>query len=435
MLIPSIDIMEGRAVQLRGGNFPRLDLGDPRELAARYARSGEIAVVDLDAALGRGDNRDLVLDLVSRYPARVGGGIRDLATATALLDAGARKLMLGTMATPDFLSQLPRDRLMAALDLRAGEVVVEGWTKGRGQGPLELMEGLGPYVSGYLVTFTEAEGSLGGLPLAKAKALIEAAGRLRITFAGGAATAAEIGELDRLGADVQAGTALALGKFSLAEALASVLVSDREDGLWPTLVCNEAGLALGLCWSSLASLKQALEGGRGVYQSRRRGLWVKGEESGAGQDLLRVDVDCDRDALRFTVRQAGPGFCHRATPTCFGEGETRGLSRLEATLGARRIDAPPGSYTRRLFDEPALLASKLREEAQELIAARGPREAAAEAADVFYFALVRALAEGASLGDIEAELDRRSLRVSRRGGAPKPAFVQSQEALVWTGTH
>ena len=199
------------------------------------------------------------------------------------------------------------------------------------------------------------------------------------------------------------------------EAFAACLSSDRPDGLWPTVVCDEGGRALGLVWSDLESLSKAIETGRGVYRSRSRGLWVKGETSGDSQDLVRVEADCDRDALRFTVRQNGRGFCHLGRRTCFDDGS--GIERLERTLLSRMKEAPAGSYTRKLFDDPSLLGSKLREEADELNRAKGPEEASAEAADVIYFALTKAVAEGSSLAMIEAELDRRSLKVSRRGGA------------------
>jgi phosphoribosyl-AMP cyclohydrolase / phosphoribosyl-ATP pyrophosphohydrolase len=422
VIVPSIDIKGGRAVQLRGGNYPVLDVGDPEEVAARYSRIGEIAIVDLDAALGTGDNSEIVLRIIRRHPCRVGGGLRTREAVLRYLDAGARAVMLGTRAEPEFLAELPRERLIAALDEKRGEVVVEGWTRGTGKGIEERMAVLAPYVSGFLVTFVDKEGSLGGIDIDRAKSLIASAGGVRITFAGGAAGAAEIGRLDAAGADVQAGTAIALGKLSLAEAFSACLSSDRPDGLWPTLVCDEGGRALGLVWSDLESLGAAIETGRGIYHSRSRGLWKKGESSGDAQDLLRVAADCDRDAIRFTVRQRGRGFCHLGRRSCFDDGS--GMERLERTLRSRKAEAPAGSYTRKLFDDPALLGAKLREEADELLAAKGPEEASAEAADVIYFALTRAIAEGASLDSIEAELDRRALRVSRRSGAAKGAYLK-----------
>jgi phosphoribosyl-ATP pyrophosphohydrolase len=447
MIVPSIDIMGGRAVQLRGGKptggkYPVLDVGDPEEVAARYARVGEIAVVDLDQALGSGSNKDLVLRLVRRYPCRVGGGLRTKELVTEYLNAGARSVMIGTKAQPEFLAEFPRERLIAALDEKGGEVVVKGWTEGTGRPAVERMAELAPYVGGFLVTSVDAEGSLVGIDLERARSLIEACKKAqlpageqapRVTFAGGASSAGEIGELDRMGADVQAGTAIALGKLSLAAAFSACLSSDRPDGLWPTVVCDEGGKALGLVWSNLASLDAALSSGRGTYHSRSRGLWIKGESSGDVQELIRVEADCDRDAIRFTVRQNGRGFCHLGRRTCFDDGS--GIEKLERTLVSRKASAPAGSYTRKLFDDPSMLGSKLREEADELNKAQNAEEASAEAADVIYFALTKAVAMGASLASIEAELDRRSLRVSRRPGLVKPAYVQSSSETTWQGEH
>jgi phosphoribosyl-ATP pyrophosphohydrolase len=438
MIVPSVDIMNGRAVQLRGGKpeggrFSVLDVGDPEVVAARLARAGEIAIVDLDAALGSGDNRELIKKILRSHPARVGGGIRTVETAMELLDSGASYVMIGTKASPEFLSALPRERVIAALDMKDGTVMVEGWTKAVDVDLSRSMEELAPHVAGFLVTFIEREGSMEGLDLDRARNIVAAAQGRRVTFAGGASDPSEIAELDRLGADVQAGTAIALGTLGLAQAFSAPLVSDREDGLWPTVVCDEGGRVLGLTWSSRESLAKAFETGLGVYQSRKRGLWTKGESSGDTQRLIRVETDCDRDTLRFTVRQEGRGFCHTGSWTCFDEG--KGIEKLARTIAGRRRDAPAGSYTRRLFEDDALLGSKLREEADELVRAKGPLEAAGEAADVIYFALVKAEIEGARLADIEAELDRRSLKVKRRGGAAKPAYKTSSEDLSWNSIH
>jgi phosphoribosyl-ATP pyrophosphohydrolase/phosphoribosyl-AMP cyclohydrolase len=406
MIVPSIDIMNGEAVQLVGGRRLEIRAGDPIEIAERWSVAGELAVIDLDAAMGRGDNRALVHELVRRFRCRVGGGIRTLDAALDWLDAGARKIILGTAAKPDLLAQLPRERLIVALDAVDGEVVVEGWKTATGRRQEEVLEELRNLAGGFLVTFVEKEGRLGGTDLAAARRLIEIAGDSRVTVAGGVSTAEEIARLDELGADAQVGMALYRGDLELAEALAAPLRSDRADGLWPTVVCDPSGVALGLAYSSLDSLRQALAQRRGVYQSRSRGNT---------QDLLRVDVDCDRDTLRFVVRQQGEGFCHHRTRTCWGE--VGGLHDLEETLNARRQQAPPGSYTARLLAEPALLAEKLAEEAAELAAAQSPDEVAWEAADVLYFLLVAMQRAEVPLEAAERELDRRSLAVRRRSAA------------------
>ena len=416
MIVPSIDLMDGQAVQLVGGREKALDAGDPLAVAERFAVVGELAVIDLDAALGRGSNRDVMLDLVRRHPCRVGGGIRSVEQALEWLDAGARKVILGTAATPEVLTELPRERVIAALDGVDGEVVVRGWTERTGASVLDRLAELNQLVGGFLVTFVEREGRLGGIDPEAARRVVEAAGATRVTIAGGVTTTDEVAALDRLGADAQIGMAIYTGRLDLGDAFAAPLVSDRPDGLWPTVVCDEQGEALGLVYSSADSLRAAVAERRGVYWSRSRAeLWRKGETSGAVQELVRVEADCDRDALRFTVRQQGPGFCHHGTRTCWGADS--GLGALERRLAERVRSAVPNSYTARLASEPGLLAAKLEEEARELAAAGSDAEVVWEAADVLYFTLVRLAAAGLGLQEVAAELDRRALQVRRRDGS------------------
>lgn len=417
MIIPSIDLRDGNAVQLVEGKTPKLNAGDPQPLLEAFQRVGEVAVIDLDAALGTGSNAAVIEELCRRGPCRVGGGIRDLETATRWLDAGAKRIILGTAAEPELLSQLPKERLQVALDARDGEVVVQGWTQGTGHALLDRIKTLRDYTDSFLVTFVEREGHMGGTDLELAKAVVEAAGDARVTIAGGVTTAEEIAALDGLGADAQVGMAIYSGKLGLAEAFAAPLRSDRADGLWPTVVVDESHRALGLVYSNLDSLRLALESGRGVYWSRKRGIWEKGLSSGATQELLRFEVDCDRDCLRAVVRQAGSGFCHLETKSCWGE--ERGIAALESTLHARQQTAPKASYTARLFADAELLGKKLREEADELATAVTESELVHEAADVLFFTMTRLRAAGLSLADVEAELDRRALVTTRRGGEAK----------------
>jgi phosphoribosyl-AMP cyclohydrolase / phosphoribosyl-ATP pyrophosphohydrolase len=412
MIVPSIDLQDGQAVQLIGGEEKALDAGDPRPLARRYGLVGEIAVVDLDAALGKGSNAAVIEDLLALAPCRVGGGIRDAASAIAWLDRGAAQVVLGTAARPEVVRELPRARVIAALDARHGEVVVEGWRKRTGHGVLERIAELRDLVGGFLVTFVEREGRLQGTDLAFAKDIRAAAGAAAVTIAGGITTADEIAELDRLGCDAQVGMALYTGRLGLAEAFGAPLRSDRPDGLWPTVVVDERGVALGFCHSDLESLRAALEQGRGIYHSRARGLWIKGATSGATQELLRVDADCDRDCLRFTVRQQPPGFCHRNTRSCWGG--DGGLGALARRLAERRTAAPAGSYTAKLLADPALLGAKLREEANELAEAELPAAVIHEAADVLYFTLTKLARHEIDLAEVERSLDRRALKVTRR---------------------
>ena len=410
MIIPSIDISRGQAVQLVEGEAVAIEAGDPFPLMERFSLAGEVALIDIDAARGEGDNRQLIAQLSRRGQVRVGGGIRDLETAMWWLDQGVSRIIIGTAASPEFLLSLPRERVIVALDSRDSQVLSHGWRRSTGRELLERMSELNPLCDGFLVTFVEREGRLGGTDLDRARQVIDAAGDARVTIAGGITTVEEIAELDRLGADAQVGMALYTGEISLADAITAPLVSDRADGLWPTVVVDEAGVALGLAWSSDESVQQAIESQRGIYQSRTRGLWVKGETSGAVQELIGIAADCDRDTLRFTVRQHGPGFCHTGERTCWGA--DHGLGRLQRRILG--IGDDPASNTRKLLQDPALLAAKIREEAAELAGAEDRTQVVAEAADLLYFLMVKAAAAGVGLDEIEAELDHRARRVTRR---------------------
>jgi phosphoribosyl-ATP pyrophosphohydrolase/phosphoribosyl-AMP cyclohydrolase/histidinol dehydrogenase len=221
-------------------------------------------------------------------------------------------------------------------------------------------------------------------------------------------------------------TSISVAKLVMANA-----TSDRPDGLYTTLVTDERGVALGLVYSSEESVAESLRTGRGVYQSRKRGLWYKGESSGDIQELVSMSLDCDSDCLQFVVRQKGRGFCHLATPTCFGD--YSGLSRLQKTLQSRKASAPEGSYTARLFNDSQLLRAKILEEATELCDATEKEHIAFEAADLFYFAMTKCVAAGVSLEDVERNLDAKSIKVKRRQGDAKPAFA-AQAAAATNGT-
>mmetsp|Transcript_30869 Transcript_30869/g.37692 ORF Transcript_30869/g.37692 Transcript_30869/m.37692 type:complete len:460 (+) Transcript_30869:103-1482(+) len=215
-------------------------------------------------------------------------------------------------------------------------------------------------------------------------------------------------------------------------AYVACLKSDREDGLFTTVVVTRCGEALGLVYSSHESIIHSLSSPRAIYHSRSRAsLWRKGDTSGHYQLLHRIDVDCDGDALLFTVTQCGeptPAFCHLLTLSCWGE--TRGLRGLEQTLKERLRDAPEGSYTRRLFGDEELLRDKLVEEAMELSEAKDRQHVAEELADVIYFAMVKAVKAGVGMDDAVRELDKRARKVTRRKGDSKVSRIEEGKKIL-----
>jgi phosphoribosyl-ATP pyrophosphohydrolase len=406
MIIPSIDLMGGRAVQLRKGREHVLtDPRDPLALCAEFHRYGEVAAIDLDAALSQGDNLELLRQMCRVADVRVGGGIRDLERARLLLRAGARRLIIGTAADPELLGRLPRDRVMVALDTgsgrKDGEVLERGWTQGSGETLLDRARRLAPYCSSYLCTFVEREGGMGGLP-AEEVAQLQAELPHPLTVAGGVASGEEAAALCRLGVDVQVGMALYTGKLDLADVVAGTVDFEKAP-LVPTIVQDQAGQVLMLAYSSPESLRAALRRGEGIYHSRsRQALWVKGEQSGHRQRLISCRMDCDRDSLLFTVAQSGPA-CHTGSHSCFG-GRRFTLARLFEVLAERRRDLPQGSYTATLLRDREQLLRKIMEEAFEVTRAGARDDLVWEIADAVYFLSVLATAEGIELTDIEAEL-------------------------------
>jgi phosphoribosyl-ATP pyrophosphohydrolase len=392
-------------VQLRQGRTPVLSsIEDPRELARRFNRYGEVAVIDLDAAMGTGNNRELIRELCQLADVRVGGGIRDLETAREYLRAGAARLIIGTSATPEFLRELPAERIIVALDNVGGEVVDQGWQNRTGEQLLDRAKRLAPYCAGFLVTYVDREGTRQGLPVEVVKTLKETMPR-PVTAAGGVSGNPNAVELLQRGVDLQVGMSLYTGMLDPTQVFVESLDWRKMD-LIPTIARDTAGQVLMLAYSNRESLAEALEQGAGIYYSRsRREIWQKGATSGNRQKLLSVRWDCDKDSLLFTVEQTGPA-CHTGDYSCFGD-RRFSLRRLENILVSRRQSSPETSYTARLLADEALLDAKLREETDEVINFKDRRNLVWELADLTYFTLVKAVANGISLDEILSELKGR----------------------------
>jgi phosphoribosylformimino-5-aminoimidazole carboxamide ribotide isomerase len=225
MIIPCIDLMDGKAVQLVRGETKALE----REALAmldEFAGFPEIQVIDLDAALGQGSNDGLVRELCARVACRVGGGVRTVERAEQVAGAGARKVIVGTAAFSaagvrhDFLTQvrdaIGRERLMLALDSREGRIVVKGWRESTSLTAEEVIRQLEPYCSEFLCTFVDREGTMTGTDLDWFRRL-RAATSLPITAAGGIHTIEEIQALAALQIHAALGMAVYTGRLRLEE--------------------------------------------------------------------------------------------------------------------------------------------------------------------------------------------------------------------------
>ncbi len=408
MIIPSIDLMAGKAVQLRQGN-PKdktLERDDVLTLAKEFSKYGEVAVIDLDAVFGNGDNLALVKELCQVADCRVGGGIRTVERANELLAAGAKKIIIGTKATPEFLQQLPKDRLIASVDTKGGEVVNEGWTKGIGKGPGKKIEELESYVSGFLFTNVDKEGLMDGLDWVAVEN-VRAMTKKQLIVAGGITSVDDMRKLAALGCDSQIGMALYTGRIGLADAFVSMLDFGKNNGLAPTIVQDELGQVLMLAYSSPDSLRKTFSSNQATYYSRsRKNLWTKGETSGNRQEFLNARWDCDRDTLLFTVKQTGEGACHTGAYSCFGE-KAFGLDALYSIICERIRNPKAGSYTAKIAADEKLIKEKLLEEAGEVAEYRDRTNLVWELADLAYFMLVLMAKNGITPDEVRDELRRR----------------------------
>ncbi len=415
MVIASIDLMDGKAVQLRQGMEKVLEVKQPVDLAKQFDRYGEVAVIDLDAALGKGDNRQLVRQLLRVADCRVGGGIRSVSQGREWISLGAQKVIVGSVAFENdqvnhtFLHELASaispQRVIIAIDAREGEIVTRGWKHPTGLNVYETVPELEPYASEFLFTCVEREGMMHGLDLAAVEKLRGITSK-KITAAGGVNTLQEVTQLAAIDVDVQAGMALYTGALRLDEAFIASLNWKNE--LLPTVVQNPEGQVLMLAYSNRESLQKTFQTGRMCYFSRsRQELWCKGETSGNIQQLLRLRADCDRDTLLAMVEQTNVA-CHTGSYTCFGD-KHFSLKELYRVVESRLAEAPDGSYTAKLRDEK-LLAEKILEEAREVVEATEREDVVWEAADVLYFLTVLLAKRGISFDEVLGELYRRRWR-------------------------
>ena len=227
MIVPCIDLMDGKIVQLIQGREKALEVTDPDEMLRQFAGFDEIQVIDLDAALGRGSNDALVRYLCARATCRVGGGVRSAERAQALIEQGAAKAIVGTAAfsesgiNEEFLRSLPRDRTIIALDSKGGRIVVKGWRETTPFTAEEVLKQLEPYCSGFLCTYVDKEGMMQGTDLDWFRRL-RAATSVELTAAGGITTMDEVRALIGMNVRAALGMAIYTGRLKLDELRALV---------------------------------------------------------------------------------------------------------------------------------------------------------------------------------------------------------------------
>ena len=200
MLIPSIDLLDGKAVQLKQGKEKVLERDDVFELLEQFSLYGEVAIIDLDAALGKGSNESLIMELLKIRPCRVGGGIRDLETAQKYIKAGASKIIIGTKCREDWVKKLPRESLIFAIDAKGDYWSTSGWQSTESIKVLDLIPELSENCAEFLYTQVEKEGLLEGLDRERIEGVLKAS-KVPVTIAGGISTLDDIQWFTQFGAN------------------------------------------------------------------------------------------------------------------------------------------------------------------------------------------------------------------------------------------
>ena len=219
MLIPSIDLMGGKIVQLVQGERKALEFDDFTEWIERFRNFPTVQVIDLDAAMGSGDNRQVVEELCKKLPCQVGGGLRTVERARQVLERGAKKVIIGSSLfssegtnlrfATELAEKLGREHLVFSVDSRGGFVAVKGWKQSTGLRPADAMRQLEQYCSAFLYTHIDTEGLMQGFPFAVLDQLC--ATRKKLIVAGGITTLDEVERLDAIGIDAVVGMAIYTG--------------------------------------------------------------------------------------------------------------------------------------------------------------------------------------------------------------------------------
>ena len=218
MLIPSIDLLGGRIVQLVQGEKLRLAFDDFEYWIEKFSRFPLVQLIDLDAAMRQGDNSDLVVQIARRLPVQVGGGIRSIERAQQVLEAGAKRVIIGSALFTEegavnlnFAAELAggigAERVVAGIDTKNGRIAVKGWKAEVALTPDEAIPALEPLVAAFLYTHVDGEGMLEGFPIETAARLRRLTAR-QLIVAGGIRSQQEVDALEAVGADAVVGMAI-----------------------------------------------------------------------------------------------------------------------------------------------------------------------------------------------------------------------------------
>ncbi|MBP3710425.1 MAG: bifunctional phosphoribosyl-AMP cyclohydrolase/phosphoribosyl-ATP diphosphatase HisIE [Treponema sp.] len=471
MVIASIDLKDGRVVQLKNGKSLVLERNDADALIEEFNRYGEVAVIDVDAALGNSDekgntkNTELLKRLLRKGNVRVGGGIRSVKRAKELVALGAEKVIVGSAAWNIRAAEQRKSAIPDSATARSASACVINAADGDAVSVSDATASDATAHSAksdiinaaFLDELVSAIGkqrviiavdSIGGniavngwtetvnVPLVQGAQLAEkycsellftcvekegcmsgtdmtlvqqlrSAVSCRVVAAGGVSSVPEIAALEKIGCDVQLGMALYTGAVSLKDAFIGCL-NWAKSPLIPVIAQSVNGDVLMLGYANQEAFAKSFDTNRLTFFSRTRGtLWTKGETSGNYLELVKLRADCDRDTVLATVVPRG-NVCHTGAFTCFsGEAAEPSSAGKLYNIIAERFAHPTPGSYTATLDDTRV-REKIMEEAEELCdEAQTKQDVVWETADLFYFLNVLMYKEGVTWKDVYDELDRR----------------------------
>lgn len=416
--IPTLDISKGQAVLVKQGKVYKV-LGDPFEKATFLSINTHFQLVDIDAAMGTGSNKEIIKKIVKNIPCYVGGGIRTFEEANEFLNSSARRVIISTAISKELIEKIPKERLIIAFDIDQDfNVLMKGRTSKSDKDLFQMLDEYATNLEMITITFHDKEGTCDGIPMDRIKKIKEYLDQynIKLVVAGGISNIKEIKELIDLNVIPQFGSGFWNGKFTLGDVYQCISekilniksISYQDTKLIPTIVQSVDGIVLGMVFSTPETVKISVDTRIATFYSRdRNSIWFKGATSGEYHKVHHIHYCCDGTSLRFVVE--GNKFCHTGSESCFGHTDPSraNLKSLQRMLKQKTETKDAKSYTKSLLSDGFKINSKILEEAEELICTTDPEEIVHESADLIYFILMYLQKHNINVQEIESELIKR----------------------------
>ena len=328
-LIPTIDISKGRAVLVNKGNVVT-EHGDPFQRAKELSINNDFQIVDIDAAKGNGNNRELIKKISNKYHCYIAGGVRTKEIALEYLNQNAKRVVISTsVINSNLIEEIPINRLIIALDIDNDyNLLLRGRTEQTKINLFDIILQKKKYLNVLTITFHDTEGTGKGIDMNKVKIiknfLEKNDMKTRLVIAGGIKSIEEVKNLLDMNVSPQFGFALWTKLFTLGDLYSNIMDYSKLEKfqskeipiLVPCIIMRKDGLPLSLAYSDKSGIKETVDGGKLIIYSRSKNKkWIKGSESGNEQKLVQVSFNCDRTSLLYIVD--GGNYCSKDAKSCF----------------------------------------------------------------------------------------------------------------------